>query len=253
MKITMRPHIETTLKDKLNLYFFDPKKDEDEYTAWFWKTTNQKKYKAYSPLYLLRRQILLLSGELIKFKPPIHQTPYFSAILLSNIAIIGLTELLNYKKGARGYNDFYLKYLGKDPIQQLGLRTLRNALEHNNFQLFTRLEKNKRATKKFFTEMLDYFKNSKDINETELNEIESFKVYFKLIDDKGTAIITSPKIAQKYGHYLLVEYRVRPFKYLKKLEKGIAKIHKEISEDRKLQELFDRTITIDNWMAVSSG
>lgn len=242
------------IEEKIELYFFDPWKDEDKYTDRFFQI-NDVGLKAYSPLYLMRRQILLLSGKLIKFPaPPIWQTPYFSAVLVANIAIDGLKDLAKVSGAA-----FYKNYLELDLIQYVGLRTLRNALEHNNFQLYHRVYNGlykgnkKKHGKGEFSEIDKYLKSNKKLNHR--IKLKFFKVNYLLYDGSKKEIILPPKVDKIYNNksdkYALITFNIWPFEFLKQFEKAAEQIKQEIMNSESLKKHFDKTITIDNWMKVN--
>ena len=241
------------LKSKLKLYFFDPKLDEDKYTKLFHKYNGQNTYKKYAPLYLLRRQTLLLSGKLIKFpEPPIWQTPYFSAILLANIGISGIIELTEFKRNTEkeehNYPRFYERYFGKDIVQLAGLRAFRNALEHNNFQLFTRAYRSdKNGTAKIY-ELI-----ASSISLENATEIDSIKIAFTLTRMEGANFVDGPVLENEYKNkkYAFVRYTIDPFRFLEKFEEAIMYIQKDVEKDSKLLKNFDESVTTDNWMHVS--
>ncbi len=236
---------------KLELYFFDPWKDENKYTERFFQINNTKT-KAYSPLYLMRRQILLLSGKLIQFPvPPIWQTPYFSAILLANIAIGGLRDLSKLS-----WKVFYKNYFDLEPIQHTGLRILRNALEHNNFQLYHRVynkaykeNKNKHG-KREFNEIDNYLKKNKKIGQ-KIN-LKFFKVNFVLYSGDKKEIILPPKVDKVYNNnsdrYALITFNVWPFEFLSQFEKATEEVKQNILHRESLKNYFDKSVTYDNWM-----
>jgi hypothetical protein len=244
------------LDKKLQLYFFDPKKDEEKYSQLFYKLSDQNTYVGYAPLYLLRRHILALSGKLFKYnelKQPIYHVPYFSAVLLANISITGLIELTNCynpaapKKDQYDFTGFYEKYFGKNEIQLVGLRLLRNALEHNYFQLFTRVYKNnKNNTKNFYDVIMNHVKLSPPVPH------ESLKVAFKLEEIPTGLFVKGPELEREClaEKYALVRYKIDPFRFLDKLEVAINVIHKEIKSDTGLSKRFDESVTADNWMKV---
>lgn len=232
-------------ENKLSLYFFNPNRNEEEYSSSYRKITGEK-IVAYSPLYILRRHILFMSGQLpenTKYKP------YFSALILSNIAINGLLELLGYEKRE---NDFYIKYLGKNPQQVLGLKILRNTLEHNNFMLFTRLVESNRKTGYYFRALFNYFKSKNEIGNDERKWLKYFKVAFSLYESLGGVIVSLPMIEGRCQdkHYILARYKVAPFDYLRRFERMFENIKLDILNNKDLRERFDKTITTDNWMRV---
>lgn len=235
--------------EKLKLYFFDPQANEDVYTSIYQEITGNLTSTAYSPLYLLRRHILFLAGEL-----PENRTykPYFSAIILSNIAISGLRELFGYTK--KQENDFYSKYLGKDPAQVLGLKILRNTLEHNNYMLFSRIRRDEPKTRYYFNQLLEYFTSNNAISESQKLWLKYFKVSFTLHDATDGTIVFPPKIESTYESkgYMLIRYEIAPFAYLRRFEQMFATIISDISGSKKLKADFGKTITLDNWMNVYS-
>lgn len=241
------------LKNKFELYFFNPYDSEEEYSQKYFEITGPSADVAYSPLYLLRRHILILSGRIFAYKdlnPPVHHTPYFSAILISNIMITGLVKLMGY---GRNYPGFYLKYLGKNEIQLIGLRVLRNSLEHNNFMLFSRLKKDARDRniRHCFDTLSNYFLINNQLNTEQLNILKHFKVAFNLSEEESREIVSNPRIRiDLENEYALIKFTIRPFKFLQKLEQTVHDIKKEILQDEKLMEKFDTTVTIDNWMHV---
>lgn len=235
-------------KDKLKLYFFNPYDDEEKYSSFYRSITDKNNIVGYSPLYMLRRHILFMSGQL-----PINKDykPYFSAIILSNIAISGMLELLNYKK-QEGENDFYNKYLGKNPIQVLGLKILRNTLVHNNFMLFIRLLKEDNRTKYYYNSLLDYLEETGRIPDN--SKIKTLKVAFNLYDSLKGNLVLPPEVERIYEkeEYALVRYFIAPFDYLKKFEQMFPIIKKDILHNHKLLKRFNEQITVDNWMGVKS-
>lgn len=238
---------------KLQLYFYDPYINEEEYSKTFRSLTGGD-CVAYSPLYLLRRHILVLSGRLFEYSKlaePIFHTPYFSAILLSNIMITGLASLV--KLDGKQYPEFYLRYLGKNTTQLVGLRLLRNALEHNNFMLFTKIYKNNlHNTKEFYDHLVKYFISTGDIKNSDSEKIDYFKVAFDLTEDYSE-IVSDPRIYLRLrDKYALIKYQIRPFKFLERLEKAIPEIKKDIQNNDELFGRFDTSVTADNWMHVYS-
>lgn len=241
---------------KLELYFFDPQEDEDKYSKLFYKLSGQKNYVRYAPLYLLRRHILVLSDKLFKYsdlEPPIHHVPYFSALLLANISITGLIELTHcynpdaLEEDRYDYIGFYEKYFSKNLIQLVGLRSLRNALEHNNFQLFTRVYKDgKNQTKKSYDVIVKHIKLSSPITN------ESLKVTFNLGEISTGLFVEGPYLADENleKRYALIQYNIDPFRFLDKLEDAINKIYEEVKGDAILLKRFDGSVTVDNWMKV---
>lgn len=244
-------------KTKLKLYFFDPKLDEEKYHSDFKSLVNEE-IVAYSPLYTLRRQILFMSGIIPGIGEEIFHKTYLSAIIVSNIAVTGLAQLIYDKEkvSSKEYKDFYQKYFGKDPIQMLGLRVLRNGLEHNNFQLYSRLYKNNKfGTKNYFDDLIEYLSHQPDwsgIWRPEKELIEFLKVTFAMSANENWEIISTPSIQgyDKTKKYLLIQYRINPFLYIKRLESGIDAIRKVIISNKLLLEQFDRAITMDSWMKV---
>lgn len=236
--------------EKLELYFFDPQKDEGEYTAAYQRISGNLKSTAYAPLYLLRRHILFLAAELSENRD--YKGAYFSAIMLSNIAITGLLELLGYTRSREG--DFYSKYLGKDLAQVLGLKILRNTLEHNNYMLFSRIKSNERVTSYYYNQLLKYFVSNNEISDSEKPWLKCFKVSFTLHDTTGGTIVFPPKIEKKYKDkgYMLVRYDIAPFAYLRRFEQMFPNILSDISSSKKLKDDFNKTVTSDNWMTVYS-
>lgn len=239
----MTTQSEQALKNKFELYFFDPFKDEDKYSKLFKKFT-KKENISYSPLYMLRRNILILSNKLNCFNKSIKQTPYFSAFILSNIAISGLKKLTHCKD----YKKFYLKYLGKDTMQYLGLRIFRNAIEHNNYQLYTRVYKNnKNLTGGFYKEIIEHVSYKQ---EKKFENINFIKIAYSLSKlDNGKTVI-GPDIEKEYDDYILIRFRIDPFQYFDKFEEAIVKIVNEINSNDDLLSRFDKEIIIDNWMTV---
>lgn len=241
--------------EKLKLYFFNPEKEEEEYHAEYKKLTDDN-IVAYSPLYLLRRQMLFLSGIITGIRKDIYHKTYLSAIIISSIVITGLVELIFDKEKItqEEYKQFYEKYFGVNVAQMIGLRILRNGLEHNNFQLYSRVYKNnKYGTKKQFDEMINYLSLQVEWNgiwRPDKESIDFFKITFALSENKKWQIVSKPSIQDynKASGYLLIQYQINPFKYIEHLEFVINNISKEISSNRKLFRQFDQAITMDNWM-----
>ncbi|MDH4358947.1 MAG: hypothetical protein OEV37_03380 [Candidatus Berkelbacteria bacterium] len=248
------------LDEKLQLYFFDPKKDEVEYHAEYKKLSGSV-IVAYSPLYLLRRQMLFLSGEIPGIKKSIYHKTYLSAIIISNIAVSGLAEIIYCKEKIKPeqYKQFYETYLGKDAMQMLGLRALRNGLEHNNFQLYTRVYKNnENNTGGMFKELIGYLSQSPEWNgiwRMEKRLVDFIKITFALSKSKEWNIVSKPEIQNFYKEekYLLVQYKINPFRYIERLENGIEMIKGEIISSPRLTNHFSKKITVDNWMKVYSA
>lgn len=245
------------LKDKLFLYFFDPTKNEEIYSRHY-RLLSKEAVVAYSPLYQLRRQTLLLSGKINGLKKNVLHIPYLSAIIISNISISSLAEVYygRDKISVEEYECFYQQYLNKDPVQQLGLRTLRNALEHNNFQLFTRVHRNnKNGTKRFFNCLIEYLSNQNEWDEIwrpDKESIEFIKIGFALGKNPDWKIISSPAI-QDYvmsKNYIRVLYQIDPFQLIDRIEAAIKSIGRDIRRDNQLLNQFDTVVSIDNWTKV---
>ena len=231
-------------KKKLALYFFDPLKSEEKYSQEFYHLSGQREYKAYSPLYLLRRHMYIVSTP-SKLAP--NETPYLPALLLMQIAIEGMVKGLGYPES---YEDFYLKYLNKDPIQQLGIRLFRNGLEHNNYQLYSRCGRDDPHTRKQFSQLIEYFIENKKADKGELVSVDYFKVTFTLSPTESELIVEPPVIEKKYNSYFLVRILIRPFHLLERFENGIKQLHKDVACNQRILNLFDKNITIDNWMKI---
>lgn len=244
------------VEEKIELYFFDPWKDEDKYTESFFQINNKETTKAYSPLYLMRRQVLLLAGKLIKFpSPPIWQTPYFSAILMANIAIAGLKDLVKMKREA----SFYKRYLELDLVRYIGLRSLRNALEHNNFQLYHRLYKTptkgtEERGKWEFSKIDIYLKNNKKLNQQ--LKLNFLKLNYVLYEGNKSEIISQPNVDKiynnRFGKYALITFHVWPFEFLERFENAVEEVKQTILNNERLKDYFNESITIDNWMKTNS-
>jgi hypothetical protein len=239
------------LKDKLALYFFDPMKGEKEYAKLYAVSSDSQ--ISYSPLYLLRRQILLLTGKLIPFpNPPIHQMPYFSAILLAHIAVKRLTMLSSGKDYVK-YKDyilFYKKYMGLNPLEYAAARLLRNGIEHNNFQLYMRL---KADSAPMFKEFAKYIIDNKVMSEEQLTLVKNFNVTFAMVEKGYTgAIVSAPKLLnfdEKSGMARL-RFHIQPYLFLEAFEWGVQKVKHDVGVSAQLQKHFDRIVVEENWMDV---
>lgn len=239
------------LKGKLALYFFDPMKGEKEYAKQFAASTDL--LISYSPLYLLRRQILLLTGKLISFpNPPIHQMPYFSAILLAHIAVKRLTMLSSGKDYVK-YKDyivFYEKYMGLRPLEYAAARILRNGIEHNNFQLFMRL---KADSAPMHREFAKYFIEHKVMSQDQLNKVRNFSVTFAMVEKGYTgAIVSEPELLNfdAESGIARVQFHIQPYLFLEAFEWGVQKVNHDVRASTQLQKHFDRIVTEENWMDV---
>ncbi|MFA5889327.1 MAG: hypothetical protein WC857_03840 [Candidatus Paceibacterota bacterium] len=239
------------LEEKLELYFFDPTKGEEEYFKRFKECADIQ--ISYAPLYLLRRQILLLTGKLITFpNPPIHQIPYFSAILLAHIAVKKMTMLSSGQDYVK-YGDyilFYDKYLGMKPLDYVAARLLRNGIEHNNFQLYMRL---KADSAPMFREFARYFINNKLMTRQQLKSVRNFNVTFAMIETGHTGAIVSPPELLKFDPELgiaRIQFYIQPYLFLEAFEKGVQKVEKDIRASKELKENFDRAVIEANWMDV---
>lgn len=236
--------------NKLNLYFFDPLKDEEQYSSAYRTYALQSSGVHYSPLYLLRRHAAILSGKLFEYErltPPIYHKPFLSAILLVHIAIADLIQFTQHKDKF-DYSVFYQDYFEKNEARYLGLRLLRNSLEHNNFQLFTRVyQNNKYGTKQSYNKILRL------ISTRGLTPPESIKIFFSLSRRNTDYFIDGPNLLREDSRNkcALVHYAVDPLRFLAKFETVVEKIHEEIKSDPLLLKRFDEAITVDNWMHVS--
>lgn len=238
------------LQEKIDLYFFDPWVDEKQYAKSYLAV--ERPPKAYSPLYLMRRQILLLTGKLFDFPESLAgQIPYFSAMLLAHIAVKNLTILSSGKEFVK-YNDylhFYHKYLGLNPLQYVALRLLRNGIEHNNFQLIMRL-KGDRAP--MYNELTSYFVGNLIIDKKRMALSKYFKITFSVIEGDSEYIVSNPELVKfdDQGRYIIAHFKIQPFMFLDAFEKGIKIIKQNISASPNLQKHFDQSVNIGNWMRV---
>ncbi|MFA6391852.1 MAG: hypothetical protein WCW66_03840 [Patescibacteria group bacterium] len=241
------------LDEKLELYFFDPLSGEEEYFKRFKECTDI--HISYAPLYLLRRQILLLTGKLITFpKPPIYQIPYFSAILLAHIAVKKMTMLasgLDYVRYS-DYITFYDKYMGMKALDYVAARLLRNGIEHNNFQLYMRL---KADSAPMFREFARYFINNKIMTRERLKSVRNFNVTFAMIETGHTGAIVSPPEILKFDAeqgIARIQFYIQPYLFLEAFEKGVQKVEQDIRSSEILKKNFDRAVIEANWMDVHS-
>jgi len=234
-----------TNDEKLDLYFFDPLKDEKKYSQEYFKITGDRSVVFYSPLYLLRRHVLLLSGKLITFpKPPVYQLPYFSAIMLSNITITSLYQL----SACCDYDEFYRLYLNKSEIQHLGLRCLRNSLEHNSYQLLTRVKRGRSSrTRRSYRKIKTFFDSDTRVD---WSTIDHIKIVFELSSFSGYKIVKDPIIRKIHSNYLLVLFTIDPFRFLAKVDDAAVSVSKDILSSDTLQAKFNRNIKSKNWIPV---
>ncbi len=234
--------------DKLALYFFDPKKPESEYAQLYLKIA--KPPTAFAPLFLMRRQILLLAGT---FGEQARQdvSTHLPAFLLVHIAIKTATMLALGKTTVR-YQDFlqfYKAYLGLEPIDYVGLRLLRNSIEHNNFQLFMRLKADNAA---MFQELKQYLIAQGGVSPSEFRSISYFKVAFSLYEKKDGPIVGPPHLHNASNtDFGVIHFGIDPFAFLEAFERGVQKLKNDIVRSDQLTAFFDADITPDNWMRVS--
>ncbi|MBU0612472.1 hypothetical protein KKB10_00495 [Patescibacteria group bacterium] len=239
------------LQEKLALYFFDPTKGEEEYAKLYSAGTDLP--ISYSPLYLLRRQILLLTGKLITFpNPPIHQMPYFSAILLAHIAVKKMTMLSSGKDYVK-YSDyilFYRNYMGLRPLEYAAARLLRNGIEHNNFQLYMRL---KADSAPMFREFAKSFIKNRIMSRDQLGKVRNFNVTFAMVEKGYTGAIVSPPELLKFdieSGIARVQFHIQPYLFLEAFEWGVQKVKHDVKVSPQLQKHFDRVVMEENWMDV---
>lgn len=206
---------------------------------------------AYSPLFLLRRDIFLFlrfnhfCGDL-----KVDHKAHFSALLLADIIIEGLVFNITAKEAGKrkNYNDFkvfYDKYFLFNEKQSLISRQLRNALQHNFNQLIIRI-KNEGNEKKYFDIIKGYLEKMR--GSAIDTEIEYFKLGYQLSNE-------FPSVAE-FGdyetrdEYYLVYAKLNPMLFLDRTEMAIQRLINDMQTDDRLADNFLKNLTIDNWMKV---
>ena len=165
------------------------------------------------------------------------------------IAIAGFVKGIKYPQN---YEEFYARYLNKDPIQMLGMRLLRNSLEHNNYQLFTRCKNGDRQTGKSFTQLKKFLIDSGQVTQTDCDSKDAIKVTFILSPKSEVMLVEPPTLTKQFQTYLLVNFLIRPFQLIKKFNDGMVSIEGVITNNPALKKQFDESITVDNWMKVKN-
>lgn len=135
-----------TLNDKVELYFFDHTKSEDEYINFYSSLCFNKgiedltrKIVRFSPLYQLLKDIRICLGQ-DENLPRGYPYPYKAGILLMNILVNTLARDIknigNWNKGKKTifFVELLSPYLEKKEDSKV-LRFLRNSLDHNKYSL----------------------------------------------------------------------------------------------------------------------
>jgi len=243
---------EHELKRRLKCFFFPGSSNRDEYIRVFnGQYPEENGRYAYSPLYLLRRDIYLFlrfnhfCGEL-----KVDHIAHFPALLLADIVIEGLVFNITAQKAGEDKNEtdfiyFYEKYFSFNEHERLITRQLRNALQHNFNQLIIRIE-NEGNQKKNFEIIKKYLEEKRGSGID--SEINFFKLGYQLSPGFPTvAEFGDYKTREKY---FLVYVKVNPMLFLDRLEMAIHHLIDDIQSNNHLAISFLKNLTVDNWMKV---
>lgn len=235
------------VKDKLDLYFFDPTGLESDYENKYFEIAIREQYIRKSPLYLMRRDIRLLTGQVSGVKRQKHDYPYYPALMVAVIVIDHLKGLLRIEDD----EIFYKKYFEIDTNKAVGLKILRNGIVHNNYQLFHRVGNLSKKDKGYYYLLLQRYLIASGQLSTEDVEDPNFyfKVKFVIETNPGALMIQYPKLVncRKEESHALVSYSIQPFLFLDRLDKIVNQIKEEILASQDLLSFFDETVTLDNW------
>ena len=143
------------LEEKIELFFFDPRKSREEYIEYY-KQINPQRYidegerYRYSPLFLLLKDIRYCFGLGAEFNPIRSNlaTAEFAAVVLLRICFTNTVKRI-YFGDLDKFAEEYMGITGEENLEGLGL--LRNALEHSYYSLYTYKEKNGIKTKFYFS------------------------------------------------------------------------------------------------------
>lgn len=250
--MTLSEEQKKELGRRLECFFFDGSKNRDEYIREFNGRYPEKNGRyAYSPLYLLRRDIFLFlrlnhfSGAL-----KVDHIAHFPALLLADIIIEGLvfnitSQKAGKEKGNNDFREFYKRYFFLNEDESLITRQLRNALQHNFNQLIIRVE-NKGKEKNSFNLIKKYLVGIKG------STIDKEVNYFKL----GYQLSTAFPVVAEFGdyevrdNYFLIYAKVNPMLFLDRLEMAIHRLIDDIQNDDRLSINFLKNLKVDNWMKV---
>ncbi len=234
---------QTELDRRIRCFFLPGSHDRDVYIDLFNSLYPEKnEHYAYSPLFLLRRDIFLL----LKF----DHIAYFPALLLADIIIEGLVSNITAvtagkNKSNNDFKLFYKKYFSFDDHERLIIRQLRNALQHNFNQLVIHIKNNGRQRHIFLT-IKKYLENK--ISNTIGKKITYFKLGYQL-SPKYTAIAEFGNYEPRKNYYL-VKAKVNPRLLLGQMEVAIHKLMYDIKHDDRLALNLLKNLSVDNWMKV---
>lgn len=240
------------LNRRICCFFFSGSHSRDEYIQVFNSLYPEKReYYAYSPLFLLRRDIyLFLKFDHFRDDLKVDHIAYFPALLLADIIIEGIVHNITAEKDNKKKTDEYFKvffdtYFSFNENERLIVRQLRNALQHNFNQLIIRV-KNKDRQKEYFETIKKHLENQKGI------VIDKKLDYFKLgyqLSPEFTSVAEFGDYESREDHYL-VGVKLNPKLFLDRLEIAINRLVDDIKNDDRLAVNFLKNLKVDNWMKV---
>lgn len=240
------------LNRRLRCFFLDGSNNREEYTRVFNGLYPEESGRyAYSPLFLLRRDIyLFLRFNHFCNELKVDHIAHFPALLLADIIIEGFVFNITAKKAGEvanydDFKEFYEKYFSFNEDERLITKQLRHALQHNFNQLIIRI-KNKEKQQKNFEVIKKYLEKKRGSGIDK--GINFFKLGYQLSSKfPAVAEFDSYKTREKY---FLVYAKVNPVLLLDRLEIAIRHLLADIQNNDGLAINFLKNLTVDNWMKV---
>ena len=233
------PQITNHLKARLELFFFDPTRSQDDYDNSFRSYFPNQKTVARSPLYELRREL----------RECVERQKWLPAVLIADIIIGGLVFNITAKEAGskvaeEDYRSFYKTFCGIGDAEGFFIRLLRNARQHNFGLLISRLYRKDRKSDKFKTILES---NSVIVDP----EVKFFKLHFpSSLDYEEVAAYSN---AQVKSSHILVNIKVNPRLYTEKIESAIKPLKEYIAQNESYARNLMNNLTMDNWMRIYSN
>lgn len=222
------------IDEKINLYFFDPRRSSKEYKDYY-KKVNPERYKKengcrFSPLYFLFRDIrhcFLLGRGFNNTRKHLNEATFASVILIK----IGIDEVAkkilikpDVKLKEEKIKIFVKDYMEIKQSLSKPLYELRNAIEHSGYSLHTNVYKNIKGQK---------------IKTKYYYSLGSYKWIVK--EDKGFKFSYPAKM-----------FLVNPYRLYGCFRRGMLKLELELRDknNNHLRDNFLKNCSLKNWVII---
>lgn len=234
-----KQRINSEVKSRLELLFFDPSKSQADYDTLFKQLLPNSHQIAHSPLYQLRNDMVFC----------MKNDKWLPAILLADIIVDGLVCYITAQKADKEVSDkdysfFYEQFCGFSRNEGFFIRLLRNARQHNFGFLSSRVYPEGKSRKNF--NKLKKILESESVFVTP--EVQFFKLHFPSCHNFN--VVASFERAILRSDYTLLDIEINPRLYIEKVESAIKKLKEEIQSSSSYQTNLMNNLTMDNWMRI---